>query len=79
VRTTIELKDEARAKLLEIAGRRGEKGFSRIIGEAVEVYLRGEEADETRRQAALALRGALGGAEAERLRRAAAGLRESWR
>jgi len=79
VRTTIELKDEARAKLLEIAGRRGEKGFSRIIGEAVEIYLRTEQADEARRRAALTLRGALGGAQAERLRRAAAGLRESWR
>jgi predicted transcriptional regulator len=79
VRTTIELKDETRAKLLEIAGRRGEKGFSGIIGEAVEIYLRTQGADEARRRAALALRGALGGAQAERLRRAAAGLRESWR
>jgi hypothetical protein len=79
VRTTIELKDEARAKLLEIAGRRGEKGFSRIIGEAVDRYLRAEEADEERRHGALALRGALKGEQAERLRAATARLRESWR
>jgi tRNA(fMet)-specific endonuclease VapC len=39
MRTTIELKDESRAKLLAIAARRGEKGFSRLIDEAVEQYV----------------------------------------
>ena len=40
MRTTIELKDESRARLLDMAARRGEKGFSTIIGEAVDLYLR---------------------------------------
>ena len=79
MRTTIELKDESRARLLAIAARRGEKGFSRIIGEAVDLYLQAEEADETRRRAALALRGTLGARDADRLRADTAAIRESWR
>jgi predicted transcriptional regulator len=79
VRTTIELKDESRAKLLEIAARRGEKGFSRLIDEAVEQYLRTQEADRARRTAALALRGSLGEGDVEQLRTATGAIREEWR
>ncbi|MDX1566315.1 MAG: ribbon-helix-helix protein, CopG family [Longimicrobiales bacterium] len=43
MRTTVELSDEIRAKLLELAARRGERGFSAIVEEAVERYLREEE------------------------------------
>ena len=39
MRTTIELKPEHRARLLELAARRGEKGFSSVIAEAVDAYL----------------------------------------
>lgn len=39
MRTTIELSDEQRARLLEVAARRGEKGFSKLIQEAVDDYL----------------------------------------
>ena len=35
MRTTIELSDEHRARLLELAARRGEKGFSSIVEEAL--------------------------------------------
>jgi hypothetical protein len=79
MRTTIELKDESRAKLLEIAARRGEKGFSRLIDEAVDLYLRTAAADEERRQKALLLRGCLGNKDAAQLRAATAAMRESWR
>lgn len=79
MRTTIELKDESRAKLLEIAARRGEKGFSRLIDEAVEQYLRTQEADLVRRSAALALRGSLAEGDVEQLRSATGALREDWR
>ena len=79
MRTTIELNDEHRAKLLEIAARRGEKGFSRIIGEAVELYLKTAAADEALRERALLLRGVLDAREGNRLRAAVAALRESWR
>ena len=79
MRTTIELKDEFRARLLEIAARRGEKGFSTLIGEAVDLYLRTADADEVRRRSAMALRGRLDGGDARRLRQATSTLRESWR
>ena len=39
VRTTVEIPDVQRARLLELAVRRGEKGFSRLIQEAVDRLL----------------------------------------
>ena len=39
-RTTIELTDLQRAQLLELAARRGERGFSKLVQEAVDAYLR---------------------------------------
>ena len=42
MRTTIEIKPEHRAKLLELAARRGTKGFSELVGEALDAYLRAE-------------------------------------
>ena len=42
MRTTIEIKPEHRAKLLELAARRGQKGFSHLIAEALEAFLRAE-------------------------------------
>ena len=79
MRTTIELKDEHRAKLLELAARRGEKGFSEVLAEAIEIYLEALSRDEENRKAALRLRGSLSEAEAEELRQATRSLQESWR
>ena len=79
MRTTIELKDESRARLLEIAATRGDKGFSKVINEAVALYLDTAAAGAERRDAALAVRGCLSDAEARELRTATKALRESWR
>lgn len=79
MRTTIELQDEHRARLLELAARRGEKGFSRLVAEALDEYLRREERQAEVRQTALAARGSLSDEEGEALRREAARLREHWR
>jgi predicted CopG family antitoxin len=79
MRTTIELKDEHRAKLLELAARRGEKGFSDLLAEAIEIYLEALARDEENRKVALGLRGSLSEAEADELRQATRSLRESWR
>ncbi|MBI2466653.1 MAG: ribbon-helix-helix protein, CopG family [Candidatus Rokubacteria bacterium] len=79
MRTTIELTDEHRAALLELAARRGEKGFSALIAEALDAYLKGvAEADE-RRKAAAGLRGTLRGKDLEALRVATRAIRERWR
>ncbi|HEX2162469.1 MAG TPA: hypothetical protein VHM02_00830 [Thermoanaerobaculia bacterium] len=79
MRTTIELCDEHRARLVELAARRGEKGFSRLVAEALDEYLRREERQAEVRQTALAARGSFSEEEGEALRREAAGLREHWR
>jgi len=79
MRTTIELKDEHRAKLLELAARRGEKGFSEVLSEAIETYLEALSRDEKNRQAALRLRGSLGEVEADGLGQATRSLRDSGR
>jgi predicted transcriptional regulator len=79
MRTTIELSDEHRARLLAIAAARGEKGFSTIIAEAVDHYLDQQAARDSARALARTLRGALPAREAERLRTTTAEWRERWR
>lgn len=79
MRTTIELKDEHRAALLALAARRKKKGFSSLIGEAVEVYLKSVRNDDAKRRRALAARGSFTDKEAEELRRRVREIHDSWR
>ena len=79
VRTTIAIKPEHRAKLLELAARRGEKGFSFVIAEALDSYLENLERNQELSRRALQLRGTLTKSDSERLRREAGTLRRSWR
>ena len=79
MRTTVEIKDEHRAKLLELAARRGKKGFSDLIEEALELYLESLQAGEQAKQRALAARGSLSTEQTDELRERACALRETWR
>jgi predicted transcriptional regulator len=79
MRTTIELKPEHRSRLIAIAAKRGKKGFSSVLNEAVESYLSEEAERDARRQRALRLRGILKHEEAAELQKNAAALRASWR
>jgi predicted transcriptional regulator len=79
MRTTVEIDDEHRARLLQLAARRGDKGFSRIVSEAIEQYLTAFDRSEADRRKVLALRGALSLRQADRLRADTALLRRSWR
>jgi hypothetical protein len=79
MRTTIEISPEHRARLMELAARRGEKGFSKLVGQALDAYLKSQSGEEEKRQRALMLKGALDRREAERLRGATRKIRESWR
>jgi hypothetical protein len=79
MRTTIELSPEHRARLLELAARKGEKGFSRLIADALDLYLQAQSTHDEQRKRALLLKGALPAREAIELRAAAAELRQSWR
>ena len=79
MRTTIEIPDEQRAKLLEAAARRGEKGFSSIVQEALADYFVAEERRQERVQRALGVLGKLDEDEAKELARSVRKLRRTWR
>jgi hypothetical protein len=79
MRTTIEMKPEHRAKLLELAARRGAKGFSQLVTEALDAYLRVEVDREAQRKRTVRLKGALPSRDAEGLRDATEALRRTWR
>ena len=77
MRTTIELSNEKRARLLAIAARRGLRGYSQIINEALDLYLaREEEKRSTALSEVLSLRGTLTDAEAREME---ARIAEAWR
>ncbi len=73
------MKPEHRSALLALAARRGEKGFSSVLAEAIEVYLDGERTRVQRRKEVLSLAGSLSAEDARNLRQAATALRENWR
>jgi hypothetical protein len=79
MRTTIEMTDEHRAALLELAARRGLKGFSSLVEDAIASYLLAEAARDDKRRAATRLKGALTKAEGRVFRTHAASIREHWR
>ena len=79
MRTTIEIKPEHRASLLALAARRGQKGFSQLVTEALEAYLKAQQGRGGARKRALMLKGALRPKEVERLRASTAEISRSWR
>jgi predicted transcriptional regulator len=81
MRTTIEISDDTLRKLRELAARRGEKGYSRIIEEALGAYLasRLDESADERWSRLESLEGAWGAEEAERVRERIRETRKLWR
>ncbi len=79
MRTTVELKPEHRSALQALAARHGERGFSSVLGEAIEAFLQGEVERERRRKTLLSLAGSLSKKDGDRLRRTVRGLRDSAR
>jgi len=79
MRTTIELTDDQRAELVRLAARRRLKGFSLIIQEAVDEYLRQQGGREKAIATALTLKGCLGIEEADELEERIRLIREQWR
>lgn len=79
VRTTVEMKPEHRSALISLAARRGQKGFSVVLRDAIENYLRIEEDRVKRRKTLLSLRGSLSADSAAKMRRTVRALREHWR
>jgi hypothetical protein len=79
MRTTVEMKPEHRSALLSLASRRGQKGFSGLLAEAIDLYLRSQEDQEKRTKLLLALEGSMSPKEADRMRQVANELRQTWR
>jgi predicted transcriptional regulator len=79
MRTTIELRDDQRARLLEMAAREGRKGFSHLIQEAVDRFLDDEEERREGVAEALTVVGSLTPEDAEALRDRTRALRARWR
>lgn len=79
MRITIKIKDEYRTHLLALAARRGQKGFSGIVEEALALYFSKLEGEETNCQKALSLKGILADQEVEQIRETTFELRSSWR
>jgi Arc/MetJ family transcription regulator len=79
MRTTIELTDGQRAELLRLAAKRGIKGFSQLVQEALDEYLRQQGDREQAISAALTLKGCLKRKEADEFEQRGDSLRELWR
>ena len=50
MRTTVEITSAQRARLLALAARRGDKGFSRLVQEALDAYLGAVAGEEAKRR-----------------------------
>ena len=79
MRTTVEIDDAQRAELLKLAAQRGEKGFSSVIREALDLYIRQHRAKREVVARALELEGTFSEDEADALEASARRLRERWR
>ena len=79
MRTTIELSDRIRAELLRVAARRGLKGFSQIVEEAISQYLSTLKRKDRDLKKALKFKGSLSSSEADEILRSASELRSKWR
>ncbi|MBI3990406.1 MAG: ribbon-helix-helix protein, CopG family [candidate division NC10 bacterium] len=79
MRTTIEITDEQRAALLALAARRGLRGYSAIIQEAIDFYLKAVEKGRARTKASLKLQGVLTDEQAKKMRQEIQTLWTRWR
>jgi predicted transcriptional regulator len=79
MRTTIEMKPEHRARILELAANRGEKGFSAVVAEALERYLADQKGRTHSIRSALALKGSISEKEAAGLSAQTRKIRANWR
>ena len=79
MRTTVEISDNQRAELLRLAAQRGEKGFSSLIREALDLYMRQHRARREVVAAALKLEGSFSDEQADALEASVLHLREKWR
>jgi hypothetical protein len=76
MRTTVEIREDQRLALTALAAKRGVRGFSSLVQEAIDGFLAGQEGDQL--EAILALRGTLPGDDALELERRIAEAWSTW-
>ncbi len=79
MRTTIEIDDAHRAELLKLAAQRGEKGFSSLVREALDLYMRQHRARREAAARAIRLKGSFAAEDADALEASIHQLRGKWR
>ena len=79
MRATIELPDHLRAAVMAVAAKKGYRGYSRVIVEALEFYLAERDARERGLRELLGLRGSWSAKEADEVRERLGELRANWR
>ena len=79
MRTTVQIDDVHRAELLKLAAERGEKGFSRLIQEALDLYMRQHRARREAVAKALALQGTFTDDDSFAIEASTRQLRGKWR
>lgn len=79
MRTTVEIPDRLRAALLAISARRGMRGFSKIIEEALDQYLQTMASRDRDLASLLSLKGSWTDAEAEEARKTIHEVRKNWK
>lgn len=77
MRTTIELTDESHEAISNLARRRGQRGLSEVVQEAVDLYLAALEAEQV--EIALGLEGSIDNESAQAMSDAMRRSRTSWR
>jgi metal-responsive CopG/Arc/MetJ family transcriptional regulator len=78
MRTTVELSDDLIAALHALAVRKGYRGYSRIMEEAVKHYLRDHEKKEGAWSVLMKMRGSWSAEEASETRKKLEEIRENW-
>ena len=78
MRTTVEIPDRLRAALLAISAKRGLRGFSKIIEEALDYYLQALVTKDQELSELLKLKGSWSNKEAEEMRNAVQDVRKNW-
>jgi metal-responsive CopG/Arc/MetJ family transcriptional regulator len=79
MRTTVELSDDLIAALHALAVKKGYRGYSRVIEEAVKHYLRDHEKKEQSLSVLMKIRGSWNAEEAAETKKRLEEIRKNWR
>jgi hypothetical protein len=79
MRTTIELSDDHRSALHSLAARRGLRGYSKLIQEAIDFYIKEKVKKEGGMKQLLKMKGTWSEEEARKLRKRIEEIRRNWK